>query len=430
VETNIIRDRIMEFLEGSRKLDADRSKFNPRPRHVTEVFEVLKGGIGLPAKCQPPMWLDTGENASEVLAFRNGLVDVWTGERIASAPRLWTHGAVGYDWNPAAKCPRWLEFLDEVFPKDPESQACIEEQLGYGMTTDMSIQKGALWIGRPRSGKGTIAWVQEQLVGSASYVALSFHDWVSHPNAREDLVGKRVGCFPDVRLKPPKQYGQVLDPGGMDHKSVQLLLQILGGDSITIGRKNIGSWRGRLLMKLILISNGVPNFNDPVLATRFVKVMFGVSFLGREDPNLKDKLARELPGIAARCVAAYRRLRARGFFEQPKSAGVLDRQVAEAGDPFAAFVHEHYVPDPAGFVEAYNMWLALLSWCERESRPDVLRSVPRQHLLRHVKAIPGFGEAKKHRPRLGENGQIRQIRGYLGLRARTREERAAVEDDE
>jgi hypothetical protein len=141
---------------------------------------------------------------------------------------------------------------------------------------------------------------------------------------------------------------------------------------------------------MTLISNEVPNFNDPVLATRFVKVLFGVSFLGREDPDLQAKLGRELPGIAARCLAAYRRLRARGRFVQPASAVVLDRRIAEAGNPFAEFLNGRYVPDPAGFVEVCDMRLRLETWCRHRDRPDVLKSIPEQHTLRHVNAVPGF----------------------------------------
>jgi putative DNA primase/helicase len=301
---------MVQFLGQSKKLEAGRPAFNPRTQNVTEALDMLKTNIRLAPKCQPPMWLKQGASdpdAADLLAFGNGLVNVRTGQRLAATPRLWIHGAVDYEWNPGAPCGRWKSFLEEVFPGDRESQDFIEEWLGYCMTEDTRFQKAALKIGKPRSGKGTIDWVLEQLVGSASFVALSFGDWLGHANSKEDLIGKRVGCFPDVRLKPPRQYGQSVDPGGMAHGSVQTLLQIIGGDAITIGRKYKGAWRGRLPIKFTLNSNEVPNFNDSVLPTRFVKVLFGVSFLGREDPDLQAKLGRELPGIAARCLAAYQR---------------------------------------------------------------------------------------------------------------------------
>ena len=88
---------------------------------------------------------------------------------------------------------------------------------------------------------------------------------------------------------------------------------------------------------------------------------------------------------------------------------MLDRKIAEAGNPFAVFLHERFVPNADGFVTAYDMWLALEGWCGVHDRPDVLKSVPKQHLLRHVQAVPSFEGTKKHRPR-GPKGQIR---GYL-----------------
>jgi hypothetical protein len=47
-------------------------------------------------------------------------------------------------------------------------------------------------------------------------------------------------------------------------------------------------------------------------------------------------------------------------------------------------------------------------------------------MFHHVKAVPGFEGVIRHRLR-GKDG--RQIRGYLGLRQRTQEEKAADEAD-
>ena len=65
------------------------------------------------------------------------------------------------------------------------------------------------------------------------------------------------------------------------------MLNVAGQDTLTIGRKWTGDWHGQLRLKLILISNEVPNFNDTTLVSRFVKVKFGQNFYGREDVDLR-----------------------------------------------------------------------------------------------------------------------------------------------
>jgi putative DNA primase/helicase len=207
------------------------------------------------------------------IVFGNCLVDAGTGEVHPLTPHLWVQGGVDFDFSADARAPRWERFLEELFPDDLESQATVEEQLDYGMTNDTRFEKAALWVGIKRSGKSTLVWVQERLVGEGAYTSLSFHDWMKTENSRQHMLGKKVAVFPDVRLKPSKVYGAVgYDPGGIDYQSTQILLQITGRDSITVGRKFKEAWQGRLTTKIIVTTNEVPNLQDAggALPSRFV----------------------------------------------------------------------------------------------------------------------------------------------------------------
>ena len=421
--TEIIRDRAYAFLDASQKVvGADGlAKFKPTPKLVNDVLDALKSGLALPNAHQPPMWLDTREAAADVLVFRDGLVNVLTGERMPLTPRLWMHSAVDYDYDPQAACHEWEKFLEQVFPGDQASQDCIEEQLGYGMTEQTKFEKAALWVGPKRSGKGTIAFIQRKLIGDAAYVGLSFSTWVVNENSKECLIGKRVGVFPDVRFKPGKHYGASYDAGGITHTSAELLLNIVGQDHITIGRKYSKAWHGQLRLKLILISNEVPNLNDTqgILPSRFIKVKFTQSFFGKEDVDLRKKLEAELSGIAARCMTAYRRLIARGKFVQPESGVELERKVLAESDPYTAFVNDVFVIDPAGTVSCGMAKTKFEIWCRDRGRFDVFRSTsgPSQ-LTQRLKGVAGLEQLRSFRP----HGQPR---AYAGIRLKTRDEREA-----
>ena len=85
----IIRDRVYAFLDGSQRPTKEgEERFKPTPKLVSDVFDALKAGLVLPAKHQPPMWLDTGKPANDVFVFRNGLVNLRSGDTIELTPKL------------------------------------------------------------------------------------------------------------------------------------------------------------------------------------------------------------------------------------------------------------------------------------------------------------------------------------------------------
>ena len=51
-----------------------------------------------------------------MLAVRNGVIDLRSGDLLAHDPNLLITRRVDVDYDPAATCPRWLQFLGEVFP--------------------------------------------------------------------------------------------------------------------------------------------------------------------------------------------------------------------------------------------------------------------------------------------------------------------------
>jgi putative DNA primase/helicase len=132
-----------------------------------------------------------------------------------------------------------------------------------------------------------------------------------------------------------------------------------------------------LRLKIMVISNEVPNLNDAngVLPSRFVKLRFGVSFYGREDVDLRGKLEKELPGIAARCVRAYQRLCARGKFVQPAAADALKKAVIAKSDPFAAMLQECFDVAAGALVEKQAAYSRFVRWCGENGRSDLRMSV-------------------------------------------------------
>jgi putative DNA primase/helicase len=167
-----------------------------------------------------------------------------------------------------------------------------------------------------------------------------------------------------------------------------------------------------------LLANDPPNLNDSsgVLPLRFIKLLFQVSFLGREDVDLRAKLAAELPGIAVRCVRAYRRLLERGRFIQPESGKPLALDVARVSNPYAEFAQDHLVRDPEKSVECGKVFARFVSWAEGRGYKEVIQRTTHSNLTTRLRLLPGFGDLRSLKP-------FDQPRVYPGLRFKTKADR-------
>jgi hypothetical protein len=153
-----------------------------------------------------------------------------------------------------------------------------------------------------------------------------------------------------------------------------------------------------LPVKVTYVSNAVPNFNDDVLPTRWVKLHFktNTEAAGTMDAMLGEKLERELPGIAWRALKTYGRVRERmdkglkPYITQPASGLVLDRQIAAARFPLQEMAREclEFSDGPsAEWAIKGDAHRACVAWL-RENGQGVLASMVRQEDMgEHLAAV-------------------------------------------
>ena len=169
-------------------------------------------------------------------------------------------------------------------------------------------------------------------------------------------------------------------------------------------------------MKLRLISNIIPYLNDPILPSRFIKIAYNVSFKDREDVGMIDKLKADLPGVANRCLRAYRRLCQRGYFIQPQSGLRLATKVAAKSNAYQAFADDCLIIGVQGIsTQCEKVQAKFRRWCEENGQLDALRSNPTsRHLGRQLrKWVKGLENLRIFRPGQDEK------REWVGVRLKT-----------
>ena len=364
------RDAALEEVAGTEKAPKPVMLF-PVTRTVRNDARVnLAGQVNHPDAGQDaPFWLwgEPSRDPAEVIAAPNGLftlgdVAACRGPFEPPSPRFFTYNTLPFPV-PASEpeIPRvWLRCLDQWFGNNPASVVALQEWMGLCLSADTSAHKLLFLVGPPRSGKGTVLHVLTELIGAANVASTTFAA-LGENFGLESLVGKSVAIIPDARLS-----GRT-DVAGV----VERLLSISGEDAQTINRKNRPRITTRLRVRFILASNEVPRLQDAsgALASRFEIIGFPNSFLGREDRDLKAKLAAELPAILAWAARGYVRLRSQGMaFTQTTTAAEYHRELEELSSPVRAFVRERCDIGPSCEVLVNELFSSWKEWNEQRNR--------------------------------------------------------------
>jgi P4 family phage/plasmid primase-like protien len=357
IEQDAIKSQIWKYLDQAlvRNDKGVIRSFYPNTNAVNETLAALEAIAQLDDGRDAPFWIDGGI-AGELIAFPNGLLELTGNNLHKPNSDFFTLGALSFNYQPKRGDPTaWLKFLDQVFDKEGnqvEAQAqikALQEIFGYLLTSDISQEKCFMLLGPPRSGKGTMARMMGTLLASTTIAGPTLSDFGTEFGL-ETLIGKQLAIIDDLRIGRRDQ-----------NLMVENVLKITGRGLFSINRKYKLAWNGALPIKLVIISNEMPQLGDdsPALSGRFIILTTRRSFLGHEDPDLfETKLRPELVDVFHWALDGLRRLRANRRFTEPQASEDARNQMANLGSLVMAFISERceYKDDYVNKTTLYNAY--------------------------------------------------------------------------
>jgi putative DNA primase/helicase len=396
-----IRKDLYDALENAVYEDAlgDRKPWAPNKTRIANLLEALMAITHLPETVDTPSWT-TGARAGEIVACTNGLLNVGTRELLGHTPAYFNTVSVPFGYDPdAAKPEKWLTFLRDLWPDDPEAIDTLQEFFGYVISGRTDLHKILLLIGPARSGKGTIARILSALIGRGN-VAGPTLGTLAGQFGLQSLLGKPLAVIPDARVVAASQA-----------VVVEKLLTISGEDSIDVDRKFKDPWTGKLPTRLVILSNELPRFGDAsgAISSRFVILMTTRSFLGAENSKLTSELLTELPGILQWSLDGLDRLARNGALTEPKSSDDARTALQDMVSPMSAFVREQC--DRSGQVPVEVLFTAWKAWCDENNH----RPGSAQTFGKDLRAVIPILRTSQPRDEQGLN----KTRYYVGISLKT-----------
>ncbi|CAM0103074.1 DNA polymerase/primase [Vibrio phage 159E36-2a] len=377
-------------------IQRDYSQYKPADSFTSGVFRVFCDHVNVKT-VENGKWInDPDRDTSNVAVFENGIVDLGENHHtvLPHTHEFFTFNALPFNYNPSAQCPTWLKFLDDIWGTDVDLKRQLQQFMGYCLTSDTSLQKFATFMGKPRSGKGTITEVISEMVGHNNISSPALSGLVKD-SALSAMSTSSVALIPDAHNVNPNIRDSVLST----------LKAITGEDSIEYHEMYKGSQTKKFTCKVIISTNNVPDFNDPsgALVARMLVFPFQRSFVGRENPNLRRELLAEIEGIIQWAIAGLRDLRANGNRFTESSVGIAEKEeIREDMFPLSQYVREMTDLNETEWTLVSDLYNAYRMWATTNGSKSPMTMVMFNKCLRNS-SLPIYHERR-------ESG-----RGFVGI---------------
>jgi len=260
-------------------------------------------------------------------------------------------------YNPEAKCPRWLQFLGEIFPDQPDTIDFLQRSLGYTLTGSIEEQCFWLLIGVGKNGKSVFLSTMHHVMGDYA-ASTSFNTFtvqngrVSPINPRDGLASLEGARF--VRASESDEGKQV---------SESLLKALTGGEQVRTARMYADDYVYDPTFKIWLSTNHEPTIKgtDEAIWRRIHRVNFDVVVSeDKRDFQLTDKLIAEAEGILAWVVEGLKKYQKDGL-RVPERVKKATQEYRSSQDIVEQFFAECTVKDHNGAVESKVLYAAFKS---------------------------------------------------------------------
>ena len=331
-----------------------------------------------------------------LLNVQNGTIDLRSRRLQPHDPadRVAKLAPVHYD--PAATCPRWTQFLDEVLP-DRETIAFVQRFVGFCLTGSTKNHVVVFLFGLGANGKSVLCETVGALLGDYAAVlpasVLMAKEYQGHACEIMPLRGARWALFPE------------LPAGKFDEPRVKAFAS---ADTMTARNLFEGPVTWKPTHKVVLTGNHKPivRGQDEGIWRRLKLIPFErVIPPERRDLDLPTKLRAELPGIlnwAIEGCAAWQR-DPQCLESACASIVAATAEYREESDRLASYLGECCLLAPDARVSRSVLRTSYEAWCAREGEHPMQAREFGDHLKRR-----GIVDAK-----MKVSGE--SVRGWHGI---------------
>ena len=267
---HIYRDGV--YVDGYRELEGAMIEILPslsrsKRAEVLEYLEVI-------------IREDTPQADAHLVAFKNGVLNVVTGELLPFSPAVVITNRVPWDYRAGAKSELLEHTLGRLACGDKQIRALLEEMAGYCFYRRNELRKAFILTGGARGGKSTYIAMLMTMLGEENTSALDLKELGDRFKTAE-LFRKLANLGDDI--------------GDDFIGDTAVFKKLVSGDRLTAERKGQDPFSFSNYSKMIFSANTLPRIKDRARAVidRLIVIPFNAQF-SKDDPDYRPFIKYEL----------------------------------------------------------------------------------------------------------------------------------------
>lgn len=313
-----------------------------------------------------PVTNETFDNDFDLFNVQNGFVDLKAGKLNDHERKNYFTKISNVEYTDKADCPKWDEFLNDIFLGNQELVRFIQRAVGYSLSGHTSEQVLFVLYGNGRNGKSVFLDILNEVFGNYS----------TNIQPQAIMASKNQSdASPEIAKLDGARLVTTTEPNEGERFDEGLLKQLTGGDRVSARKLYENEFEFTPQFKLWMATNHKPYVRgrDEGIWRRFIIIPFDKQIpLHEIDRDLTKKLKRELPAIMRWCVDGFLEWQRIGLSEPAIIKEQRDEYRVEM-DSIAAFINECCEINPMQKVKSSELFGAYDRWA-KENHQHIMSS--------------------------------------------------------
>lgn len=269
------------------------------------------------------------------IAFRNGILDITTGEMIDFTPDIVVTNKIPWDYNKNAFNELADNTLNKLACNDAAIRLLLEECIGYCFYRRNELGKAFILTGDKSNGKSTFLDCIKTILGDENISALDLKE-LGDRFSTSMMFGKLANIGDDI------------GDDFLQGSQVSIFKKIVTGNRIKAERKGQDPFEFNPFIKLLFSANDIPRMKDKTGAVlrRLVIVPFNATFTKQDpdyDPFIKYKLngQESIEYMIALGIEGLQRVLTEQEFTRSEKVDKQIDEYEEENNPILAFISEY-----------------------------------------------------------------------------------------